>query len=115
MTCFDLKQLTRYDAQTGSELARLALPAGSAAVIFDFDAVWVTGSINNELYRIDPATNLIVDTIPLLFQPAFSDIWERLRLGPQSRRRYRSATRRQDREARRYHPPKRKLLAPAVT
>jgi streptogramin lyase len=71
VTGFDSKQLTRFDAQTGSELAKLELPAGSAAVIFDFDAVWVTGSIDNELYRIDPATNLIADTIPLHSSPRF--------------------------------------------
>jgi virginiamycin B lyase len=85
ITGLDAKQLTRYDAQTGRDLAKLALPAQSSGVIFDFDAVWITASVSNELYRVDPATNRITATISLNSGPPFSDLRKWLRLGSQPR------------------------------
>jgi streptogramin lyase len=61
--------LRRYSARTGSEQATIALPSPSGRVIVDFGSIWVAGTRDVELYRIDPATNQIVATIDLHSRP----------------------------------------------
>lgn len=64
-------KLTRFDAATGSEQAAIPMPRGCNGVIFDFDSVWITGSMTNELYRVDPGTNSIIATIAVHPEPGF--------------------------------------------
>jgi streptogramin lyase len=62
--------LRRYSAQTGAEQATIPLPSPSArGVVFDFGSVWIAGTREVELYRIDPTTNQIVATIELHARP----------------------------------------------
>jgi streptogramin lyase len=62
--------LRRYSAQTGKEQATISLPSPSTGmVVVDFGSVWVAGSRDEELYRINPATNEIVATIELHARP----------------------------------------------
>jgi streptogramin lyase len=62
--------LRRYSAQTGAEQATIPLPSPSASpVIVDFGSIWVAGTRDVELYRIDPATNQIIATIELRSRP----------------------------------------------
>ena len=63
--------LASYDAKTGAEIARIALPSTSNGVLVDFGAVWVAGTEKGELYRIDPESNQIVATIALHAKPRF--------------------------------------------
>ena len=63
--------LARYDAKTGTEVARIALPSTSSGVLVDFGAVWVTGTEKSELYRIDPESNRIAAAIALHARPRF--------------------------------------------
>ena len=63
--------LTRYNSQTGAVEANIPLPSGSAGIVVDFGSVWVTGSENGELYRIDPKSNAIVSTTRLHDKPRF--------------------------------------------
>jgi virginiamycin B lyase len=59
------KALTRFNADTGVAEAKISLPSSSTGVLVDFGSVWVTGTGNGELYRIDPKTNAIGSTIKL--------------------------------------------------
>ena len=61
----------RYDAATGAETAKIDLPSASSGVIVDFGSVWVTGTENGELYRVDPKTDQIAATIGVNSQPRF--------------------------------------------
>ena len=62
--------LRRYSAQTGVEQATIQLPSPSArGVVFDFGSIWIAGTREVELYRIDPATNQIVATVELHARP----------------------------------------------
>lgn len=65
------KMLAKYDAKTGGEIARIALPSKGFGVLVDFGAVWVTGTEKGELYRIDPETNRIAAAIALHARPRF--------------------------------------------
>lgn len=53
----------RYSATTGAEEARIPIRASGFSVAYDSDAVWVSGTYRNEVYRIDPATNDLVATL----------------------------------------------------
>jgi hypothetical protein len=58
--------LRRYSAQTGVEQATIPLPSPAApGVVVDFGSIWIAGSREVELYRLDPATNRIVATTDL--------------------------------------------------
>lgn len=62
-------ELRRYSAKDGAEEATISLPSRSTGVIVAFGQVWITGTGNDELYRVDPATNQIVATIDLNSDP----------------------------------------------
>jgi streptogramin lyase len=61
--------LRRYSAQTGAEQATIPLPSPSGRVVADFGSIWVAGTRDVELYRIDPVTNRIIATIELHSRP----------------------------------------------
>jgi virginiamycin B lyase len=62
--------LRRYSSQTGAEQATIPLPSPSArGVVSDFGSIWIAGTREVELYRIDPATNQIATTIELHSRP----------------------------------------------
>ena len=63
--------LRRYSARTGMDEARIPLPSPSAdrGIVYDFGSVWVAGTRDVELYRIDPATNQILATLELHARP----------------------------------------------
>ena len=63
--------LRRLSAVTGAEQATIPLPSPSAdrGIVVDFDSVWVAGTRDVELYRIDPATNRIATTLELHARP----------------------------------------------
>jgi virginiamycin B lyase len=63
------KALKRYSAETGIEEATVALPYLGTGVAVAFGSVWITGTGNDELYRVDPASNQIVVTIELQSSP----------------------------------------------
>jgi virginiamycin B lyase len=65
----DGKTLTRYSATSGTEEATIPLPSRSSAVLVGFGSAWVSGTGNDELYRIDPSTNQIAATIELRDRP----------------------------------------------
>jgi virginiamycin B lyase len=65
------QKLTRYDAATGGQQAAIALPSGSSGVICDFGSVWVSGTLGDEIYRVDPRTNAIVATVQVHPSPRF--------------------------------------------
>jgi virginiamycin B lyase len=62
-------ELKRYSAKDGTEAATISLPSQSLGVIVAFGSVWITGTANDELYRIDPRTNQIAATIALGARP----------------------------------------------
>jgi DNA-binding beta-propeller fold protein YncE len=64
------KQLTRYNAATGAIESTLLLPSIGTGVLFDSGSVWVAGS-NNEVYRVDPKSNMIAATIGVHKQPLY--------------------------------------------
>jgi streptogramin lyase len=63
--------LRRFSAQTGAEQATIPLPSPNSGVglVADFGSVWVAGTRDEELYRIDPVTNQIIATIDLYSRP----------------------------------------------
>jgi virginiamycin B lyase len=65
--------LSRFSTATGALEASIPLPvgAGAPAAIFDNGFVWVTGFARDELYKIDPRTNALVQTIALRPSPRF--------------------------------------------
>jgi DNA-binding beta-propeller fold protein YncE len=63
------RKLGRYSAASGAEEGTISLPSNSQRVLVAFGFVWVSGTENDELYRIDPATNQIVATIELRSRP----------------------------------------------
>ena len=74
------KTLTRYDAASGAEEARIALPSASKGVLVDYGSVWVTAASRAELYRIDPKSNQVATTIALhdtshLLASGYGSIW----------------------------------------
>ena len=62
-------ELIRYSAGSGSQEATISLPSRSSGVIVAFGSVWITGTGNDELYRVDPTTNQIAATIELRSNP----------------------------------------------
>lgn len=65
------RTLVRFNAQTGDPASKIALPSSAIGVLIDYGSVWVTGDTKNQLYRIDPASNFIVATVPMSSQPRF--------------------------------------------
>ena len=65
----DGKKLTRYSATSVTEEATVPLPSRSSRVLVAFGSVWVSGTGNDELYRVDPTINQITATIELRAQP----------------------------------------------
>ena len=63
--------LTRFDASSGAEEAKIELPSEGAGVAVAFGSVWVTAPRKNALYRIDPKTNTVAQTIALESRPRF--------------------------------------------
>lgn len=61
--------LKRYSAETGKEEATVPLPSLGTGVVVAFGSVWITGRGNDELYRVDPATNQIAETVALRSSP----------------------------------------------
>jgi streptogramin lyase len=59
------KELKRYSARDRREEATVSLPSRSLGIIVAFGSVWITGTANDELYRVDPANNQIAATIEL--------------------------------------------------
>jgi DNA-binding SARP family transcriptional activator/ABC-type transport system substrate-binding protein len=58
--------LTRIEPDTGEIVATIGLPADEpSGLAFGEGSVWVTGRHSPTLYRIDPAVNDVVDTLPL--------------------------------------------------
>lgn len=55
--------VARYSATTGEEQAQIPLRPSGLSVLYAHDAVWVSGSYKNEVYRLDPATNTVAATI----------------------------------------------------
>ncbi len=66
----DHKYLTRFNAGTGAEEAKISLPGGIGVVV-DYGYVWVTDEKEGKLYRIDPKTNSIASATPLRGNPRF--------------------------------------------
>lgn len=63
------RKLGRYSATSGAEEAIISLPSNSQRVLVAFGFVWVSGTQNDELYRVDPVSNQIVATIELRSRP----------------------------------------------
>lgn len=63
------KTLSRFNADTGAVEAEIPLPSVVAHVEFAFGSVWVAGTGAGAVYRIDPATNAIADTITVHTKP----------------------------------------------
>jgi virginiamycin B lyase len=59
------KTLTRFRSLEGSTEAQITLPSHSSGVVADFNVIWVASAGRDEIYRIDPNTNQVKDTIPL--------------------------------------------------
>lgn len=59
------KTLTRYNPDTGAQMAQIALPRPCKAVVVDFGRVWVSAASSPEIFVIDPGTNLLEETIPI--------------------------------------------------
>ena len=75
--------LKRYSAETGAEQASISLPSRGTGVVVAFGSVWITGTGNDELYRVDPATNDIAATIELRSSPRMLVAGEELNMGLQ--------------------------------
>lgn len=52
--------------------SEIQLPANGKSVVAAYGSIWVTGYIANALFRIDPASNAIVQTTPLGQRPRFA-------------------------------------------
>lgn len=63
--------LRRFNASSGAEEARIELPSEGAGVVVAFGSVWVAAPRKDELYRIDPKTNALTQTIALKTRPRF--------------------------------------------
>jgi virginiamycin B lyase len=63
--------LTRFNAATGAEEAKIELPGDGAGAIAAFGSIWITSPRKNALYRIDPKTNAVMQTTALEARPRF--------------------------------------------
>jgi streptogramin lyase len=63
------KLLTRYSSGDGAVQAQIDLPSRSAGVIEGFDRIWVSSAGRDEIYRVNPRTNTLEDTIRLDSRP----------------------------------------------
>ncbi len=63
--------LTRFNAASGAEEAKIELPGEGAGVVVAFGSVWVTSPRKNALYRVDPKTNAVAQTTALQPRPRF--------------------------------------------
>ena len=67
----DKQLLTRFNAASGAEEAKIELPGEGAGVAVAFGSVWITSPRKNALYRIDPKTNAVTQTAALESRPRF--------------------------------------------
>jgi virginiamycin B lyase len=63
------KMLTRFSSADGGIQAQINLPARSTGVIDGFGTIWVASNGRDEMYRVDPMTNTVKDTIRLDGKP----------------------------------------------
>jgi hypothetical protein len=63
------KELRRYSTESGAEEAVISLPSSSYGVLVAFGSVWVSGTGEDELYRIDPTINQITATVEVGARP----------------------------------------------
>jgi virginiamycin B lyase len=63
--------LTRFNAMTGAEEAKVVLPGEGAGVVVAFGSAWITSPRKNALYRIDAKNNAVTQTIALEARPRF--------------------------------------------
>ena len=63
--------LTRFNAASGAEEAKIDLPGDGAGVLVAFGSVWVTSPHKNALYRIDPKANAVTQTTALEPRPRY--------------------------------------------
>jgi DNA-binding beta-propeller fold protein YncE len=70
------QNLRRYDLETGEEVAKILMPGISAPVVVAEGSVWVGGIGNNEVYRVDPASNAVTQTIPVAGIPRYMAVGE---------------------------------------
>ncbi len=63
--------LTRFNAASGAEEAKIELPGEGAGVVVALGAIWVTSTRKNALYRIDPKANAVTQTTALESRPRF--------------------------------------------
>ena len=75
--CGDGDVLRRFAVTDGTEQAAVRLPANGFGILVAHGAVWVTSPGNDELYRIDPASNRIVSTTEVGSGPRFSGCYRR--------------------------------------
>ncbi len=67
----DKQLLTRFNAASGAEEAKIELPGEGAGVAVAFGSVWITSPRKNALYRVDPKTNAVAQTTALEPRPRF--------------------------------------------
>jgi virginiamycin B lyase len=72
----DKGTLARFDPATNKVVAEIYLPAGSFGLAFDNasgsdGALWVTSTAHDSVSRVDPHTNLVVETIKVGKAPRF--------------------------------------------
>jgi virginiamycin B lyase len=63
------RMLTRFSSADGGIQAQIDLPSRSTGVIDGFGTIWVASSGRDEMYRVDPMTNTVSDTIHLDGRP----------------------------------------------
>ena len=63
--------LVRIDPRSNTISASIQLPAGSENPLFVDGFVWVSGFEHNDLLKIDPAANKVIDTIEVGPKPRF--------------------------------------------
>ena len=61
----NLPELSRLSAESGAEEAEFPFRPEARPRLWLFGSVWITGTGNDELYRIDPTSNEIAATIEL--------------------------------------------------
>src|SRR5262249_7881897 len=68
--------LARFDPDTNRVVAHIALPAGSFVPAFGEGGLWVTSTEGGSVTRVDPKTNLPVETIKVGKRPRFLSVGE---------------------------------------
>lgn len=63
------KTLSRFDSNTGMFQAKIDLPAIGFGIAFAGGHVWVSSGQKDEIYRVDPSSDTLVQTIPTASSP----------------------------------------------